>query len=252
MIIKQKEPVLNNGGDYRVISSEKGTKNIAGIQVEGYNLLIENLLNNKQTPFKAFIVSKNTPKEVIEALGERYEAMRLQALALPRGSKEARNSWIALSSFKDSFMTPVDITYKGSTKIGKTLDYGYAHTIHKSQGGTYKYSFVLDNTIDSFPDKELRSQLRYVAVTRAEEGTFVLTNKPISEKKVETQNEEDSEGIGNVSEEDVVNLSPRENIKPGVSELFESNPELANSVYEALGFKTLSENEVTIEKNRKR
>ena len=47
---KTKEPVLNNGGDYRVISSEKGTKNIAGIQVEGYNLLIENLLNNKQTP----------------------------------------------------------------------------------------------------------------------------------------------------------------------------------------------------------
>ena len=51
-------------------------------------------------------------------------------------------------------MTPVDITYKGSTKIGKTLDYGYAHTIH-NQGGTYKYSFVLDNTIDSFPDKNL-------------------------------------------------------------------------------------------------
>ena len=35
-------------------------------------------------------------------------------------------------------------------------------------------------------------------------------------------------------------------IKPGVAELFESNPELANDVYEALGFKTkISENEIT-------
>ena len=35
-------------------------------------------------------------------------------------------------------------------------------------------------------------------------------------------------------------------VKPGVAELFESNPELANSVYEALGFKTkTSENEIT-------
>ena len=37
-------------------------------------------------------------------------------------------------------------------------------------------------------------------------------------------------------------------IKSGVEELFDQNPELANAVYEILGFKTLSENEVTIEK----
>jgi hypothetical protein len=34
-------------------------------------------------------------------------------------------------------------------------------------------------------------------------------------------------------------------IKPGVEELFDSNPELANQVYEALGFKTINESEIT-------
>ena len=40
-------------------------------------------------------------------------------------------------------------------------------------------------------------------------------------------------------------ISNDKNIKPGVSELFEQNPELANKVYEALGFKTIDENEIT-------
>lgn len=34
-------------------------------------------------------------------------------------------------------------------------------------------------------------------------------------------------------------------IKQGVSELFESNPELANAVYEALGLSTINESEIT-------
>jgi ATP-dependent exoDNAse (exonuclease V) alpha subunit len=29
----------------------------------------------------------------------------------------------------------------------RSIDYGYAHTIHKSQGGTYTYVFVDDTTI---------------------------------------------------------------------------------------------------------
>ena len=34
-------------------------------------------------------------------------------------------------------------------------------------------------------------------------------------------------------------------IKPGVSELFESNPELANDVYSTLGFNTINVSEIT-------
>ena len=40
-------------------------------------------------------------------------------------------------------------------------------------------------------------------------------------------------------------LNNNEDIKPGVSELFESNPTLANAVYEALGLNTINVSEIT-------
>jgi len=40
-------------------------------------------------------------------------------------------------------------------------------------------------------------------------------------------------------------LNNNEDIKPGVSELFESNPTLANAVYEALGLNIINESEIT-------
>ena len=49
-----------------------------------------------------------------------------------------------------------------------------------------------------------------------------------------------------VAIQEVVQFQNSASIKPGVEELFQENPELANTVYEALGFKTkTSENEIT-------
>ena len=41
-------------------------------------------------------------------------------------------------------------------------------------------------------------------------------------------------------------------IKPGVAELFESNPELANAVYEALGLNNINESEITLYRRRRK
>ena len=97
-----------------------------------------------------------------------------------------------MKEFKDSFLTPVDITYKGISKISKTLDYGYAHTIHKSQGGTYNYSFVLENTINAFTDARLKAQLKYVAVTRAESVSYILTQHAITNNNSNTNQQIES------------------------------------------------------------
>ena len=48
-----------------------------------------------------------------------------------------------------------------------------------------------------------------------------------------------------VDREQTTARQPRSNIREDVAELFESNPELANAVYEALGFNTIDENDIT-------
>ena len=40
-------------------------------------------------------------------------------------------------------------------------------------------------------------------------------------------------------------ISEEGKIKPGVQELFDENPELANQVYDALGFNNINESEIT-------
>ena len=60
---------------------------------------------------------------------------------------------------------------------GKVIDYGYAHTIHKSQGSTFNHVFINDMDICSCMDKKMRRQLRYVAITRASESVDIVCHK---------------------------------------------------------------------------
>lgn len=173
------EPKLNNSGDYQILDVTETQQNIEGKVFKGYTLLIKDLINEKSKPFSAFMISNKTPQEDFMYLGQVFENLVARALSFPKGSKEAAGAWSKLSAFKDSFMTPVDITHNGRTKINTTLKYGYSHTIHKSQGGTYKYSFVHGSSIESAfsSDKEMQTQLKYVGVTRAEKAAFIYSTK---------------------------------------------------------------------------
>lgn len=72
----------------------------------------------------------------------------------------------------------------GKHKItDKTFNYGYVHTVHKSQGGTYDYTFVDENDIDiqrnfrkQNKDVELINQLKYVGFSRSRIQTVVLSS----------------------------------------------------------------------------
>jgi ATP-dependent exoDNAse (exonuclease V) alpha subunit len=65
----------------------------------------------------------------------------------------------------------------GNLLQAKVVDFGYVHTIHKSQGCTF--GNVLLNDIDisnKCGDEKIQRQLRYVGLTRAKDFVAILTN----------------------------------------------------------------------------
>ena len=59
----------------------------------------------------------------------------------------------------------------------KVIDYGYAHTIHKSQGSTFVHVLINDDDINRCLDKNVKKQLRYVSVTRAQKSANIITSQ---------------------------------------------------------------------------
>ena len=76
----------------------------------------------------------------------------------------------------------LEISLNKSKAKDKSVDYAYAHTIHKSQGGTYDFAYVDEGNIDiarNFPnpDYEMINQLKYVGFSRSSKVTVSLTQK---------------------------------------------------------------------------
>jgi exodeoxyribonuclease-5 len=98
----------------------------------------------------------------------------------------------------------------------KSLDYSYAHTIHKSQGGTYDKVLVDENDIDKAKgfanaDYQMVNQLKYVAFSRSSKQTIVLSSlaqNPMNINDLFAIN--DSEGM--VSPEDITGAMPNEDL----------------------------------------
>ena len=58
----------------------------------------------------------------------------------------------------------------------KVIDFGYAHTIHKSQGGTYTHVIMDDGGIEnSRSSAEMKQQLKYVGVSRATDTVTIIS-----------------------------------------------------------------------------
>lgn len=80
-------------------------------------------------------------------------------------------------------------------------------------------------------DRAIRKKIR-----RAEPNSVLFDNL---DKLIEAREEQDAN-----QRPDAINESPKE-VKAGVSELFETNTELANAVYEAMGLTTINESDIT-------
>ena len=194
-----KKPVVQNASDHVVVKRyEESVIDVEGMKLKGRYIDIKDVAFSPKIKYKdyninrVFALSKDND---FDAIGAKYEEIRLAALRAPRG--QSASFWQRLSSLKDAFVTDVPIRHNGRTVLAKTFDSGYAHTVHKSQGSTYENVFIDENDIDNtFRDDKIKAQLKYVAVTRASDKATVLTNKNIEEVPTEELIEETDNAQG--------------------------------------------------------
>ena len=82
--------------------------------------------------------------------------------------------WGKYYEILDSFATPIDLIFDNRVVVKKSFDYGYAQSIHKSQGSSYDEIFIDWRNIGICKDLEFIRQLHYVAMSRTRTNAYVL------------------------------------------------------------------------------
>lgn len=192
---------LMNSGDYVVQSVKPTTIQIdlvypdrkESISMEGYKVTLKDAIDASASSFTIDVVSNFETDENIIKVQEYIQtlwSMRKQLLA--SGNPTAARSVVEkINRIQNKIHTMRDIKdANGRLKLRKSFDYGYAHTIHKSQGGTYSKVLINDSSINTFGfnDKngqEVRQELKYVAVSRAKNYVMVQTLEKAKQQVVE-------------------------------------------------------------------
>ena len=187
---KTKQPKIINSGDYEVVSVEPGTKTISisgkPVTFTGYNTVIKNILIDEGTT-SIFVVDNSEDNSKIEAFAAEIARLNIEGASLVKAgeSKMAVGYFQAAREMESSLAFMKQVTdSKGKLRVKKTLDYGYAHTIHKSQGGTYNKVLILADTINRFKEEDVKQQLKYVAVSRAQKQVYIYTSHTLGTPEI--------------------------------------------------------------------
>lgn len=199
--------LISNSIDYTVTEvGEKESRTIEGVQVSGYNVTLKEA--NSDIESKVFVLDNTLSDDTLQKLADAYKRInlaiddafvrheydKLQPLFEDKSSFEQQT--ILMREFKDK---------TGRLLLRKSLDYGYAHTIHKSQGGTYNNVLIYADTIDRFNDPQVRQQLKYVAMSRAKDNVTVLTSHPTTGTRQEVVPESVETTTNFTSRKDMLN-----------------------------------------------
>jgi hypothetical protein len=204
---KTGEPIISNSVDYEVTKVEKITKPLdimiwneknefrpKSISVKLYKLELKNLILDETTTVSVIDMSQDP--NIIGAVVQEIKRLGVsQKMARAQGdNRTAGDIAQKKSEIESTFMLPQNIYIdqsvpyttewiterewkaKGkptSYKVpgAKSLDYGYAHTITKSQGGTYN-EVMIKNDYDWLTST--KQYLDYVAVSRASDYVYYI------------------------------------------------------------------------------
>lgn len=180
-----------NSGDYVVIETkdveitvetDEETMVFDGIECKMLNALD---LNSKEITLK-FINPITSNKEKLIKVSKYINFLWKKYKNISNNNEQDVKSILAkINDLQSKFNLLEDLKDGKSLIVKKTADYGYALTLHKSQGGTYNKVLIDDSSIDAFNNLDVRQELRYVAVSRASEDVMVATSKASNQKNTE-------------------------------------------------------------------
>lgn len=180
--------LISNSIDYVVTEvGDRVSNDVHGIKVYGYNVTLKEA--NSDIQAQLFVLETNTPTEVLQRLSDVYKSINTEISNAFKDHQysKLRTLFKDKAIFESQTIAMRDFYGNGNRLLlRKSLDYGYAHTIHKSQGGTYNNVLIYADTIDRFNDPMIRQQLKYVAMSRAKDNVTVLTSHPTTGTRQET------------------------------------------------------------------
>lgn len=158
---------INNSEDYLVKDVNLSYKLLPGLKqsVMGYQLKLKNLTSGEMG--EVFILPRETDKSFLEHLAYTLEDFRTNAV-------NRKISWKNYYSLDKSFAIPFNLEFDSRIIKQKTLDYGYAMTIHKSQSSTYDVVYFDNNSLQYCYNPDEKRQLQYVALSRVKEKLNIL------------------------------------------------------------------------------
>jgi len=141
--------------------------------VEGYKLVLYDSFED--IPGEVFVIDPNISHEILTKLAYLIESTRLDAIRYKYiDRKKAANLWKTYYQIIGSFATFDNIYFDNRIVKKKTLGYGYASTVHKSQGSSIDNVFIdMKNILSCRDSLEIR-QLQYVSVSRARKNVYML------------------------------------------------------------------------------
>lgn len=143
------------------------------MSMPGWKLLLYDSAN--EISAEILMLSKICSPDYFLALAELIENTRLEAIQLKNVDRKGSNKlWNKYYSIINSFTSPIDLFVGNRVIRKKSFDYGYATTVHKSQGKTLNNVFIDMKNILLCRDEEELRQLQYVAISRTKNNVYIF------------------------------------------------------------------------------
>lgn len=167
-----RNPIILNSEDYII---EDIRPYISDENIKTYAVNLKSMYDGHVTPPFLIVDSKDVSflryKEILTHL---YN----------RAANKVQHGWFVYYKFKNRFLTNIRFTIdtiQGTKYVNKDIDYGYAMTVHKTQGSTFD-NVAIDLTDIVFCNTrfgrrenpiDIRNKLMYVALSRARNSVII-------------------------------------------------------------------------------